>query len=210
MKFNKRERILGVIIVCITLVLFLVTAYFFMEPKFLSEKEMDEMFIDNSDENTENNKRNSSKNDLGNGDIVVDIAGAVKSPGVYYMKQNQILNDLINEAGGLNKDADIIRINRAEKLVNNKKFYVPAKGEETSALSVSAGISTEEEDKIVDINTANKERLKTLPGIGDVTADKIIQHREKNGSFKSIEDLKNVDGIGETKYSKVKDFIKVN
>ena len=127
------------------------------------------------------------------------------------MRQNQILNDLINEAGGLNEDADIIKINRAEKLVNNKKFYIPAKGEENIAVSTGSGMTTDsEEDKIIDINNATKEMLKTLPGIGDVTADKIIQYREKSGAFKSVEDLKKVDGIGETKYSKVKDFIKVN
>lgn len=212
MKFNKRERILGVIFVCITLVLFLVTAYFFMQPKVLSEKEIEEMFVDKSGEKVEGVEQNSSKNDLSKGNIVVDIAGAVNSPGVYYMRQNQILNDLIIEAGGLKEDADTIKINKAEKLLSNKKFYIPVKGEENlpTITNSSSANQNSEEDKIVDLNTATKENLKTLPGIGDVTADKIIQHREKQGGFKSIEDLKNVDGIGETKYSKVKDFIKVN
>lgn len=210
MKFNKRERILGIIIVSITLVLFLVTAYFFMKPKLLSEKEMDEMFVDAtaSIENKSEEKYNSSssKNDYKN--IILDIDGAVNKPGVYYMKNNQVLNDLINEAGGLKQDADLSKINRAEKLVDNKKFYIPYKGEENVPNFSSASASSEEEE-IINLNTASKEQLKTLPGIGDTTAEKIIKYREKVGTFKKIEDLMNVDGIGEGKYNKIKDLISV-
>ena len=147
-------------------------------------------------------------------EIWVDIGGQVKNPGVYQVNEGTRLYELIDMAGGLTENADTDSINRASYIEDGEKIIIPRKsdGSEKTAdgsvsaaapVSSSSGISSQ---GLVNINLASKEELKTLNGIGDVTADKIIEYRESN-RFKKKEDIKSVKGIGDAIYEKIKDNI---
>ncbi|NME82174.1 competence protein ComEA [Clostridium sp. SM-530-WT-3G] len=144
--------------------------------------------------------------------ITVEIKGEVKNPDVYVLEENSIVKDLIEKAGGLTENADINSINRAKQLQNHELIYIYNKNEESS-INVSentaqSSINTQVNSK-VNINSATIEELKTLKGIGESKANSIIEYREKSGAFKSIEDIKNVDGIGEKVFEKIKDSLTV-
>lgn len=146
--------------------------------------------------------------------VVVDVAGAVASPSVVYLDQGARVEDAIKAAGGLTKDADTSAINRAAVLTDGQKVYIPAAGEEVpeeaagKEASASEG-SVAEAASLVNINTATSEELQTLKGIGPSTADKIIEYRTVYGAFGSIEDIMNVNGIGDKTFENIKDSITV-
>jgi len=147
--------------------------------------------------------------------IVVHVAGAVKNPGVYTLEEGQRVKDAIEVAGGPLPEADLLRLNLAQKLQDEDKLYVPKIGEtpeqpeqENISYGATVGIVTKNDGKI-NINTADETELIKLPGIGPATAQKIIDYRKTNGSFKSIEEIKNVSGIGDKKFEQIKDKIKV-
>lgn len=150
------------------------------------------------------NSSNISKND---DRIGVYISGEVKNTGVYYLKKDSRITDLINICGGLTEEADVSKINPAQKLNDSDKIIIPKKENNLN------NIETEDENKGVDnvqdkinINTATKDELTSLNGIGEATANKIINYRNKN-KFKEIEDIMNVPGIGEAKFNNIKDYI---
>ncbi|MGC9171508.1 helix-hairpin-helix domain-containing protein [Caldisericum sp.] len=138
--------------------------------------------------------------------IKVYVTGEVKHPDVYELEENSIIKDAITLAGGVTENADLIAINLAKKLTDGEEVIVPAKENSTSNSTVSA--SNAKTGKI-NINSATKEELMTLPGIGEVKANAIIDYRTKNGPFKSIHDIVNVSGIGEKTFEKIKDLITV-
>lgn len=147
--------------------------------------------------------------------IVVHVAGAVKNPGVYILEEGQRVKDAIDIAGGPLPEADLLRLNLAQKIHDEDKLYVPKIGEtpeqseqENDLYGATVGISSKNDGK-VNINTADETELTKLPGIGPATAQKIIDYRTTNGSFKSIEDIKKVSGIGDKKFEQLKDKIKV-
>lgn len=151
------------------------------------------------------NSSNISKND---DRIGVYISGEVKNTGVYYLKKDSRITDLINICGGLTEEADVSKINPAQKLNDSDKIIIPKKEENNLN-----NIEKEDENKGVDnvqdkinINTATKDELTSLNGIGEATANKIINYRNKN-KFKEIEDIMNVPGIGEAKFNNIKDYI---
>ncbi len=140
--------------------------------------------------------------------ILVHIAGQVNSPGLLKLKEGDRVYDAIELAGGLKNEADLGRINLARKLADEEKIYIPKLGEELEEttndyvkVSDDGGINSK-----IDINTASKEELMTLPGIGDKTADKIINYRLEN-KFKKVEDIKNVSGIGDKKFEQIEALI---
>lgn len=150
-------------------------------------------------------------------EIVVHVVGAVKHPGVYTLEEGKRVKDAIEIAGGELPDADLLRLNLAQKLHDEDKLYVPRLGEtpdesETESSSYGAtigiGVNSKDDEKI-DINKASEIELTQLPGIGPVTAQKIIDYRKENGSFKSIDDIKNVSGIGDKKFEQIKDKVKI-
>lgn len=144
---------------------------------------------------------------LKNKEIVVDVKGAVNRPNIYRLEEGSIVDDAIVMAGGITGEADLSKINRAEKLSDNQEVTVPKINEtEGSIEALSKGVSS---DGKVNINTANAAELDTLPGVGPARASDIIKYRETNGKFKSIEDIKNIKGIGEASFEKLKDMIKV-
>lgn len=162
---------------------------------------------DNIKENTELEiNGNKIQTDNKDGKIAVYIAGEVVSPGVYYIEENLRLDDVIKICGGFTQNADISQINLAEKLNDSDKIEIP------SLKTIDENMSEYEEDDesgYININTASKEELKTLNGIGETLANNIIEYR-KNNRFSSTEELLNVNGIGQSKYDSIKEYICVN
>ena len=140
--------------------------------------------------------------------IFVDIGGAVEEPGVYEVAKDTRLFEVIEMAGGLSEDADPDHVNRASFVEDGQKIIIPVKGSEYTDDGKAAAFSPEADSGLININTASADELKTLSGIGDVTAEKIIEYRSST-AFKSKEDIMSVDGIGSKTYEKIKDDITV-
>lgn len=143
--------------------------------------------------------------------IVVEIKGQVKKPDVYTVNENSIINDLIDLAGGITENADLKNINRAKKLQDHEMIYIADKNDNNINYNQSSDsiITLVENETLVNINTATEDKLKTLTGIGESKAKSIIEYREQNGGFKNIEEIKNVTGIGEKMFDKIKESITV-
>lgn len=140
--------------------------------------------------------------------MMADIKGAVVNPGVYEIDEGGRVVDLIELAGGLAEDADTAAINFALYVQDEMAIYVPRIGENVNAalpvlVGETAGNGT------VNLNSAGSSELQTLPGIGPAKAEAIIEYRETNGPYKSIEDLKEISGIGDKTFEKLKDLISV-
>jgi competence protein ComEA len=174
----------------------------------------------NSNDNIDYNevKNNETK------DIKVYISGEVKSPGVVSINNNDRLIDAVDKLGGLTSNADLNRVNLALKIEDGNHYIIPKIGEEINIDYVnttqninnnsnnnsnnSLEVNNNSSSKI-NINTASESELDSLPGIGEVTAQKIIDYRNENGKFSTIEDIKNVKGIGDNKFDDIKDSITV-
>ena len=154
--------------------------------------------------------------------ISVYICGEVRNPGIYEAPQGAMLNDIIEDAGGLTEKASVNNINLVYQITGNMSIYIPSEDEikngftggdiirqdgvyvwgNSSGGSSDPGGST----LMVNINTAALDELKSLPGIGEVTAQAIIDYRNTT-PFSAIEDIKNVTGIGDSKFNRIKDYI---
>ncbi len=149
------------------------------------------------------------------GKIGVYITGEIKNPGVYYLEEGSRLDSLIDIAGGITENADISKLNLSQKLVDSDKVVIYAKSSQTEEDDENnEELNTEETSSktggdCIDINNAEKEELMSLSGIGEATAEKIIKYRQSN-EFESIDDIKNVSGIGDAKYNAIKDNICVD
>ena len=149
--------------------------------------------------------------------IVVDVSGAIQTPGVYTFNTGQIIEDAIKQAGGLTDQADLEllakTINRAALLQNHGKVYIPAKGDTSYSLlnsgSASSSSSSSQTSGPININTASAAELDQLPGIGPVISGRIIDYRQKNNGFKRKEDLLKVSGIGSALYAKIKNLVTI-
>ena len=143
--------------------------------------------------------------------LFVYVCGHVNRAGVYTVSENTRVFEVINLAGGVRDDADISSINQAEKVADGQQIYVPST-EETKEYQSSGGggpHQIQNDDGLININTADSAALQTLTGIGASRAQAIIDYRNENGSFESIEDIKKVAGIKDGMFSKIKDQIKV-
>ena len=138
--------------------------------------------------------------------IFVDVKGAVKHPGVFETTKDKRVKDLIEEAGGLLDDADTSTLNLSQKVKDQMIIYVLKHGEKPKQISDSSSSSNTD---VININTANKEQLMKISGVGKTKAEAIIAHREKNGDFKKKEDITKVHGIGKATFEKIKDKIEV-
>lgn len=145
--------------------------------------------------------------------IMVDVGGEVNDPKVVELEEGSRVEDAIMAAGGVTEDADLMDINRAAFIEDGDKILIPKKIDESSgdvlissSQSSSKGGYSSYSGKI-NINTAGSEELQQLDGVGPATAEKIIEYRETTGRFKSIEDIKNVSGIGDKTFEKMKEDI---
>lgn len=212
---NKIIIAVGAIIIAIT-----VGIYFYRTTKDNSEIEITE---DNLTTNTavENNNEIVEEE---NNTIVVHITGEINYPGVVVLKEGARVVDAIEAGGGETDEADLSSLNLAYMLSDGEKIYVPNK-EETSQESQEREYITSAKDNSeqsengakstgtnfkININTAKQEELTQITGIGESTAKKIIEYRTQNGKFKSIEDIKNIPGIGDSKFNAMKEEITVN
>lgn len=168
------------------------------------------------------NMENSEKINTVNKKITIFISGEVKSPGVVELYSEDRLIDGVKKCGGVTDEADMNRINLAMKISDEGHYIIPKIGEEienvkdkgketvnqTQNLNDNKFEQNKENNKI-NINNASLIELDSLPGVGEVTAQKIIDYREENTKFKSIEEIKNVKGIGENKFNNLKDYISI-
>lgn len=168
-------------------------------------RESQEVFIDNTGQSDITAEGEVTANETEAVMLVVDISGCVNEPGVYEISDGTRLHHVIEQAGGLTKDADIDAINQAELVTDGQKILIPAKAE-SGTDNASAAAQPVQNGKI-NINQADSIALQEIPGVGPATADKIIQYRESNGRFQTIEDIKNVSGIGNKTFEKMKDKI---
>ena len=152
--------------------------------------------------------------------IVIHITGAICNEGIYELEENSRIVDAVKMAGGLKEEADLKQINLAYVLEDGMKINIPSKNDNSNEninntenyitkekLNSSNNTNSAKTSKI-NINSATQTELETLPGIGPSTALKIINYRKEKGKFNKIEDIKNVNGIGESKFNKIKEFIK--
>ena len=210
MKSFKENKIIGVSLVFIFL---LVSIFIYRRESsnVFKDEYMKEIFVeDKTDENTVDNQSNvnegvDKEKATNTKTITVEIKGEVAKPDVYELEEDSIIRDLIELAGGITEEANLESINRAKKLQNNQLITIPNINDE-EVLEVQASVE-EEENEIISINNDSIERLMEIPGIGEVKAKSIIEYREKNDGFKVIEELKNVEGIGDKTFEKIKDKI---
>jgi competence protein ComEA len=146
--------------------------------------------------------------------IRVYVTGAVLRPDVYHLAPGSIVKDAIGVAGGVTDDADLIHINLAQELYDQQQIYVPRVDEVEAPPPVTGGESRSPSGVLemggkIDINTATIEELDTLPGIGPAYAQGIVEYREVNGPFSSIEEIILVSGIGNATFDKIRDRITV-
>ena len=141
--------------------------------------------------------------------ITVHITGAINNPGVVVLEEGARIVDALEAAGGETEEADVNRLNLAYVLEDGEKLYIPSKNEEEQEYITQGKDNMSEGQSKININSAQIEELITLPGVGEATANKIIEYRKENGKFQKIEDLKNVPGIGDSKYENIKTMIRV-
>lgn len=205
---TKNQRIIIFIIIIIISIGMLYFIYSKNQIKETTNIE-DEILISNSTEKEESEKQEQ---------VVIHITGSVKKTGIVKLKEGSRIEDAIEAAGGLTENADITNVNLAYVLDDGIKIKIPSVTDEDiedEVISENIGENIVEENNetskgnIVNINKATESELQELPGIGSSLASKIIEYRNQNGKFNNIEDIKNVNGIGESKYSSIKDLIKV-
>ncbi len=166
-----------------------------------------------SDESMEEQEIKKEENNITDKKITVYVSGAVNKPGIVTLNEGDRLAKAVEKVGGITKKADLNGINMAIKLQDEMHYIVPRIGEvvkDSASEVVSEGNFNQAESSKtsqININTATIEELDKLPGVGEATANKIVNHRSENGEFKSIEEIKNVNGIGDKKFEEMKNLI---
>ena len=227
MKIEKYKKEIG--IATIGVIILIVTILWYKEDKIevLNSSNIESIFIDESKESFEKYENNTDNNSVFKENskdyeeinvklesekkqtIVVEIKGQVLKPNVYTLEEGSIVKDLIDLAGGLKEEADISNINRAKQLINHELVIINSINDvddlnDKNMTQTNGNINNKE---IININLADINQLKEIPGIGEVKAQSIIDYRDNNCGFKSIEEIMNVDGIGEKTFEKIKDKI---
>ncbi len=210
----KNKKIISIIIAIIILI---VIGIYFIINNF--EKNENEFEISNI-EFEENKIENINAEIEEKSQIIVHIAGEILNPGVISLDEGARIIDAINKAGGITNEADLSKVNLAYILEDAQKIYIPNVNEKEIIENMSSEIvksgSTQEnsntEEKLkngekININIATQKELQKLTGIGESIALRIINYRKENGKFNTIEDIKNVSGIGESKFNKIKNDI---
>lgn len=224
-----KEKIIGALSILILSIIFLVAGYIINHNK---EEEYKEVFLDEQqyfqsqnskgngeNENTENkdsNKKNSeNQENINDNKIVVDIKGAVKAPKEYELKAGSRVRDLIEIAGGLTPEADEEKIYFSKILEDEQCIKIYKIGEEVLDSEIEVEKQQEKGTGAVDskgkinINKATVDELMTIPGIGQVKAQSIVDYRNENGKFNSVDELTNITGIGVKTLEKLRDKVDI-
>lgn len=224
MNSNKKQLLIFLIII---LFMLLIIAIYFLK-SYNSKSDYETIESSNILENyLDNNSINTVENDnlIADDYIIIHITGAINNPGIVKLSIDSRISDAITSAGGFTPDADISSINLAYKLEDGQKIYIPYIDEFSDNSSADTYITTTPGDNVlvaetsdlsssksidlININIATQTELETIPGIGPSTALRIIEYRSQNGKFVSIEDLKNVSGIGDAKFENIKSYITI-
>jgi competence protein ComEA len=144
----------------------------------------------------------------GGGTVVVHVAGAVRAAGVYRLRAGARVADAVQRAGGATRRADLSQVNLAAKLEDGRQILVPRRVAATAVAAPTAATPGQPAVPL-NLNTATLEQLDVLPGIGPAMAQRIIDHREANGGFGSVEELTDVPGIGEVRMASLRDQVRV-
>lgn len=208
----KNQPPLTYYIVCFTFVIlgiFLFLVFAVNKPETFVEEELTELFSDTSISAEETFNDEAEENINESSELIIELKGQIVNPGVYTLKEGARLGEAIIEAGGVTETADDRTINRALVLVDQMMVYIPAIGEEEFA-NIDTGVNNETQKNKVNINTADQVEFTRLNGIGDSRAQSIVHYREENGRFKTIEEIKNISGIGEKIFESIKEDIMVD
>ena len=218
--FNFKENKTIIVIISIIIIIFL-CVFFYTRINMESEyNEISNYDILQNETDIEIEQEETTK-------IIIHVTGAVKNEGIVQIEEGGRIADAVDAANGFSEDADISQINLAYQLEDGQKIYIPSIndekiGEEEKVLQKEyvtdeAGDDIILEDEIsnvkskkdekININTADQIELEEIPGVGESTAQKIIEYRETNGKFKTIEDIKNVNGIVESEFENMKEKI---
>ena len=198
-----RQNVKSVILAFVCSLVLIIGGLFY----FNKNKTEDYSGVSFSNISNETNNKDEKAEDKHDEKIFVDVKGAVKHPGVFETTKDKRVKDLIEEAGGLLDDADTSTLNLSQKVKDQMVIYVLKHGEKPKQISDGSTSSTNGD--VININTANKEQLMKISGVGKTKAEAIISYREKNGDFKKKEDITKVHGIGKATFEKIKDKIEV-
>lgn len=221
----KEKKKIGILAILMIVIIICGLNYIRSGFKELKKNDTESIFVDAEIDNDlakeEDSKSSNGKKEttikLKEKNIVVEIKGEVKKPDVYTLDEESIVKDLIDMAGGITEEANLSNINRAKKLQNHELIYISNINEAATNGTINSEASDITNITVnqgssngkININYATLEQLKELNGIGEAKAKKIIEYREKNGGFKSLEDMRNVDGIGEKMFEKIKEQIEI-
>jgi len=224
--FKRKKMIVGGIIGLSALLI--IMGFIFLFVKNNSDVKEENVFLQStiSAKNEQNSSLSKAKNFVSSkskaknsvsSKIYVDVKGAILKPGMYCLKNSQRVFDAINLAGGLAEGADSNQINYAALLVDQMVIYVPKIGEDISrqqniSKNCENGQKTNRSfpnDQKINLNTATSEELQKITGIGAKKAQKIIEYRQKNGTFKKVDDLREISGFGEKIIENIRESITV-
>ena len=210
LKANKMYLLLGVLIAAALAIYYFMPAYAESEKNNVTEWE-DSAELIPQEENLETSQEKAEEKET----MVIDVKGAVVKPGVYEAQSGDRVIDIIQLAGGLQENADQNQINFAMKVEDEMVLYLPVIGEEEkhnnggTTPNFGSFAATSSDNGKVNLNTATESELQTLTGIGPSKAAAIIEYRDTNGPFKEIEQLKEISGIGDKTFEKLKEEISV-
>lgn len=210
---SKKQKIIFITIG--TLMVIFIGCYIIKKQENYSYSEIELETIENDIEDSVNKEEK-----IEDTNIIVHITGEIINDGIIEIEEGSRIADVIEEAGGITEEADLSKVNLAYQVSDGQKIYIPNvnEKEDESQTSSEEYITNEAGNNIiiegkevssekVNINTAMQTELETLNGIGPSTALKIINYRNENGKFETIEDIKNVPGIGEQKFENIKEDI---
>lgn len=206
---NNKKIIIILLVIIIGIIIYFIYNNFYFED---TGTDMVNDILIKEDNIVEENSVTESKE---SNKVIVHITGEINNPGIIELESGDRIFNAIEKAGGTTKNADTSKINLAQVVEDGMKINVPnindkeiVTEETVSTVSNSNNIQ-QKKQSIVNINSASQAELETLPGIGPSIASKIVNYRKEKGNFSKIEDIKNVSGIGEAKFEKIKKYIKV-
>lgn len=216
---NSNKKIIILVLILLSIGYFVYYKYKNNSKEFEEDSNWEELETFEDEKKEENIEKEKIANDE---KILIYITGEVKNWGVIELEKGDRIIDAVNKAGGFTEEADMSKVNLAYELADGMQIYIPNKDEEKEIrTSTKQYITTESGNNVViddnnvkkqgkylvNINEATQTELETLPGIGPSIALKIIYYREENGKFSSVEDIKNVSGIGENKFENIRELI---